>query len=262
MNMQPLFKQGNSSQNVTMLLKHVQSADLASLDFDEDDKGKGWGHYQFTAGGITLSSSLTTWQEVGSVAITFKLVVAALKTCQEARQMCKSNEMPMSGFISNIYLKNTLKCLERCWAAAGRMIASGPCAPVLPTTPTHHDAAMSQSLRGLTIKLKWPSTDIISNTQDEPMQEPSEALNKDHADAAALRLLQVSELQALLSDFNITVPKLKHKDDIIAAMVKCPELTQVPKSTIKEIIEKHKSKKGFICIFASRSFVVSQPKKP
>ncbi|KAF8259353.1 hypothetical protein EI94DRAFT_1707173 [Lactarius quietus] len=120
---------------------------------------------------------------------------------------------------------------------------------------------MLQSSRGLTIKLKWPSTDIVSNTQDgstgadsttynqpasdiEPTQEPSEASNKDHADAAALRLLQVSELQALLSDFNITVPKLKCKDDIIAAMVKCPELTQVPKSTIEEIIEKHKSKKG------------------
>ncbi|KAF8259352.1 hypothetical protein EI94DRAFT_1707172 [Lactarius quietus] len=117
MNVQPSFKQGNASQNVTTLLKHVQSADLASLDFDEDDKGKGWGHYQFTAGGITLSSSLTTWQEVGSVATAFKLVAAALKTCQEVWQMCKSDEMPMSGFISDIYLKNTLECLERCWAA-------------------------------------------------------------------------------------------------------------------------------------------------
>ncbi|KAF8260178.1 hypothetical protein EI94DRAFT_1706502 [Lactarius quietus] len=137
MNMQPSFKQGNASQNVTTLLKCVQSADLASPDFDEDDKV----HSRW----LTLSSSLTTWQEVGSVAKAFKLVVAALKTCQEAQQMCKSDEMPTSGFISNIYLKNTLECLERCWAAAGGMIASGPCAPVLPTTPTHRNAAMPQS---------------------------------------------------------------------------------------------------------------------
>ncbi|KAF8258724.1 hypothetical protein EI94DRAFT_1707732 [Lactarius quietus] len=254
MNIQPLFKQGNAFQNVITFLKHLQSADLASLDFDEDDKGKGWGHYQFMAGGITLSSSLTTWQEVGSVSTTFKLVVAALTMCQEAWQMCRWNA---NEWLHQQYLpRNTLECLEQCWVAVGRMIASSPHAPVLPTTPTHGDTAMLQSLHGLTIKLKWPSTDIIINTQDgsmeanlttynqpasniEPMQELSEASNKDHTDAAAHKLLQVLELQTLLSDFNITVPKLKCKDDIIVAMVKCPELMQVPKSTIDDIIEKY-----------------------
>ncbi|KAF8268983.1 hypothetical protein EI94DRAFT_1476306, partial [Lactarius quietus] len=68
MNVQPSFKQGETSENVTALLERVQLADPASPDIDEDNMGQSWGHYQFTAGSISPSSSLTTWQDVGSIA--------------------------------------------------------------------------------------------------------------------------------------------------------------------------------------------------
>ena len=120
MDAQPSFKQGEPSEHVTALLECVECADPDSLDIDEDNKGQTWGHYQFTAGGISPSSSLTTWQDVGSVAVAFRLVAAALKTCQEARQMCASVGMPTSsGYISDVYLKQTLERLEKCWAGAG-----------------------------------------------------------------------------------------------------------------------------------------------
>ena len=121
MNAQWSFKQGKTSENVTTLLERVRSADPTnSQDMDEDDKGVGWGHYQFTGGNVTVSSSLTSWQDVGSVSTAFKLVAAAVKTCLEARMMCTNAGTPeATGFISDIYLENILEGLEKCWVGAG-----------------------------------------------------------------------------------------------------------------------------------------------
>ncbi|KAH9017097.1 hypothetical protein EDB83DRAFT_2528705 [Lactarius deliciosus] len=135
MNAQASFKQGKPSINVTALLKRVQFADPGSLDIDEDNTCQSWGHDLFTAGGISPSSSLTTWEDVGSVATAFKLVAAALKTCQEVWLMCVNAGTPkIDGFISNIYLEKILECLEKCWVGAGGTITSSR-VPVVPTTP-------------------------------------------------------------------------------------------------------------------------------
>ena len=120
MDTQPSFKQGKPSEHVTALLERLECADPGSPDIDEDNTGQSWGHYQFTAGGISPSSSLTTWQDVGSVAVAFRLVAAALKTCQEARKMCAGTGMPMPcSYVSDIYFEQTLERLEKCWAGAG-----------------------------------------------------------------------------------------------------------------------------------------------
>jgi hypothetical protein len=120
MNLQSSFKQGATSEKVAMLLEHVQSADPGSPDMDEDNMGLGWGHYQFTAGGVSPESSLTSWQDIGSVATSFKLVAAALKTCQEARLMCANTRtLKTGGYISDVYLEQVLQCLENCWVGAG-----------------------------------------------------------------------------------------------------------------------------------------------
>jgi hypothetical protein len=119
MNAEPSFKQGKPSHDVLALLERLQLADPNSSDFDEDNMGVGWGHYQFTAGGFSLSS-LTAWQDIGSVAIAFKLVAAALKTCREARLQCaKAGMSTTSGLLSDSYLEKTLDALETCWVGAG-----------------------------------------------------------------------------------------------------------------------------------------------
>jgi hypothetical protein len=120
MNALPSFKQGETSEKVMTLLERVQFADPGSLEIDEDNKGLSWGHYQFTAGNITLLSSLITWQDVGGVATAFKLVAAALKTCQEVQLMYANAGIPKTqGFLSNVYLKEMLRLLETCWVGAG-----------------------------------------------------------------------------------------------------------------------------------------------
>ena len=97
------------SQNLTIPLEHIQSAEPNSPDFDEDNKGQGWGHNQFMAGGLNLSSLLTLWQDVGSIATAFKLVAAAIKTCQEAQLMCMNARKLMAGdFVTDAYLQETL----------------------------------------------------------------------------------------------------------------------------------------------------------
>ena len=119
MDMQPSFKQGEPSINITTLLKNILTADPGSPDFDEDNWGLGWGHYQFTAGGISPSSVLTTWQDISNMATSFNLVAATLKTCQDAQTMCDAETLKKSGFISDVYLTETLNSLKKCWVGAG-----------------------------------------------------------------------------------------------------------------------------------------------
>ena len=115
-----MFKQGTPSEQVTTLLNNVQYADPTSPDISEDNQYQSWGHDQFTAGGISPSSSLTTWQDIGNVTTAFKLVAAALKTCQEVQLMCTNAGVPKtSGFISDVYLEQVLEWLEKCWVDAG-----------------------------------------------------------------------------------------------------------------------------------------------
>ncbi|KAF8272679.1 hypothetical protein EI94DRAFT_1795895 [Lactarius quietus] len=244
MNLQPSFKQGESSDEVKALLEHIQYADLNSLDINEDNRGQSWGHYQFTAGGLSPLSSLTTWQKIGSVNTALKLVAAALKTCQDARAIFSTVSRSAGTLL------------------AGQAIASH--IPVVPITPPHHDNAMS----GFKIRLKvLPlSADNATTTTPEPpkeppttastvhqqlavdtelMQEPSVALHEGaRANATSLKLLQIPELLAWANDNKLTILKLKRKDDIITAIIVTPEFVQVSKSTIDQIIEQHKLKKA------------------
>ena len=122
MNAQLLFNQGKPSNQVKTILEHLESADLGSPDIEEDDVYQSWGHYQFTAGGISLSSSLTSWQSIGNVPTVFKLVEATLKTCHKAQLMCADTRMTeKGGYINDIYLEQILEYLEKCWVSAGRV---------------------------------------------------------------------------------------------------------------------------------------------
>ena len=114
------FQQGETSKKVTTLLECVQSADPGLPDYNKDDMGQGWGHYQFTVGGLSPATVLTSWQEVGNVDTAFKLMAAAIKTCQEAWLMCKNAGAPKTtGFLSDDYLELMLEHLKKCWVDAG-----------------------------------------------------------------------------------------------------------------------------------------------
>ncbi|KAF8266294.1 hypothetical protein EI94DRAFT_1803314 [Lactarius quietus] len=271
MNAQWSFKEGEPSLYVVTLLKHVQFTNPGIRDLDEDNMGKGWGHYQFTAGDLNLSSLLTCWQDVRSIATAFKLVAAAIKTYQEAQLMDANTTTPQAGrFISDIYLERTLDCLQNCWVDAGG-VNSQPHVPVNPTTlpsktpSSQCDTTMSSPVQGLKIKIKQPvNTASTYNTasqvpagnnsthqQPATNAEPSNIcfcltmklllthrLQSAGLDAVSLKTLQVPELQAWISSHGLVMPKSKRKDDLITAIVSSPKFTQVTKLTIEEIIKK------------------------
>ncbi|KAH8979001.1 hypothetical protein EDB92DRAFT_1906509 [Lactarius akahatsu] len=260
MNAQLSFKEGKPSKQVTTLLEHVQSTVPSSPDIDEDNMYESWGHYQFTAGGISLASSLTSWEKVGSVTTAFKLVAAAIKTCREARLMClNAGILKTSGFISDVYLEKILDCLKTCWVGAGGVLTSQSHVP--PTTPSYQDVAMSPPCLAM-IKIKWPApladvaaskipevptgtNSITQPTTTMECVEPSAGLDEGaHASVTSLKQLQVSELLACFSDNKLSAPKGKWKDDLIDTIVKSPELVYISNVTIKEIIKKCKPRKG------------------
>ncbi|KAH8985730.1 hypothetical protein EDB86DRAFT_3083313 [Lactarius hatsudake] len=255
MNAQLSFKEGEPSEQVAMLLERVQSAVPCSPDIDEDNTYESWGHYQFTAGGISPASSLTSWEKVGSVATAFKLMAAAIKT--------------------DVYLEKVLKCLESCWVGAGGVLTSENRVP--PTAPSYRDIAMSPPrLPPIKIKRPAPLTDVAANKTPEvptgtnsitqpiastERMEPSAGPDEGaRASVASLKQLQVSELLACFSDNKLSAPKGKRKDgtsyvlspvilpiawaDLINVIVKSPELVHISDATIKEIIEKRKLRKG------------------
>jgi hypothetical protein len=208
--MHRLFQQGKTSENVTTLLERLQSADPGLLDLDEDNTGQGWGHYQFTAGGISPLSVLTSWQDVGSVATAFKLVAAAIKTCQEAQLICKMPESYRRDSLAMHILRRHLTesrsaglmlvgCIFNlfsflCFEQYTLDISSKCLYPVLPTTPPSYSnivmVLMSPPKPGHKIKFK-PIVDVAnisevpagtSSTHQQPATmgstEPSATLDQ------------------------------------------------------------------------------------
>lgn len=94
------------------LLTRIESADPVAPDIDEDDTNLGWGHIQFTAGGMTLSTVIRSWENVGNVATAYRLLAAAVKTCRVARHLCfLNNVVATGGFLSDSYLRNLVEII-------------------------------------------------------------------------------------------------------------------------------------------------------
>jgi hypothetical protein len=105
-------------------LARLENADPNVPDLSEDDSNAGWGHYQFTAGGLTISSALVSLKSVGNSETVCKLFAAALKTCIVARHICFERGLDPSSFISDTYLQILAEKLWDLWKEAG-----GVCVP-------------------------------------------------------------------------------------------------------------------------------------
>ncbi|KAJ3499962.1 hypothetical protein NMY22_g19427 [Coprinellus aureogranulatus] len=104
------------SHEAAVFLTNIDDADPNAETFDpsdDDNNNSGWGHYQYTTGGRTITSSLLTWDSLGSIEFAQKLLAAALKTCKVARYLCQARKRPSPSFISDVYLANLV---EHIWA--------------------------------------------------------------------------------------------------------------------------------------------------
>jgi hypothetical protein len=93
-------------------LECIESADPNSTALSDDNTNASWGHYQFTAGELTITKVLISWKAVGNVATALRLVAATLRTCRVARYLCYQRKVvdPKS-FLSDIYLSMVVDAL-------------------------------------------------------------------------------------------------------------------------------------------------------
>ncbi|KAF8995355.1 hypothetical protein BDQ17DRAFT_1430405 [Cyathus striatus] len=78
----PDFWSQNPLASLMAFIEQIETADPNDDAIKEDDKGVGWGHYQFTSGSMTCSLVLKCWADIGNTATTCKLIAAAIRTCQ------------------------------------------------------------------------------------------------------------------------------------------------------------------------------------
>ncbi|GBE88094.1 hypothetical protein SCP_1203230 [Sparassis crispa] len=76
MKLTPVFDIGSLTSEVITFIERIENADPNSPDLSEDDLGMAWGHYQFTAGSMTSSSTLVSWDGIG-IEILWRLWKAA-----------------------------------------------------------------------------------------------------------------------------------------------------------------------------------------
>jgi hypothetical protein len=120
----PNFKIGKPSEDALAFLSRIRDANPNGSDLSEDDSDANWGHYQFTAGQLTISAVLADWDAVGSCQIACELIAAALKTCKVARHLCFERNVSATSYLSDAYLQNIVSKLWDLWQEAGGVSAS------------------------------------------------------------------------------------------------------------------------------------------
>jgi hypothetical protein len=115
----PEFKVGKSSDDFTNFLERIKNANPNDPNLSEDDLDASWGHYQFTAGHITCTTVLTSWEAVGGCSNACDLIAAALRTCKVARHLCFERNIEAMSYLSDIYLENVVSKLWDLWKSAG-----------------------------------------------------------------------------------------------------------------------------------------------
>ncbi|KAF8809869.1 hypothetical protein BYT27DRAFT_7093293 [Phlegmacium glaucopus] len=105
----PDFKSSTPSDNVATFLNRIEAADPNSSEIEEDDSNQCWGHWQFTAGGLTITNVIRDWACVGGVDMACKLLAATIRTCKVAHHICLERNITSSSFLSDVYLNNMVE---------------------------------------------------------------------------------------------------------------------------------------------------------
>jgi len=109
-----------------MFLARIEKADPNDITIDEDNKGVGWGHYQFTAQSLTCSLVMKSWGDIGNTETACKLIAAAIRTCKVAQYICQKTNVKATTYISDMYLGRVIETLWDLWKLAGAVSLSCP----------------------------------------------------------------------------------------------------------------------------------------
>lgn len=115
----PAFQSSSPSAKMTAFVEQIEVADPSAPDIDEEHTNGQWGHQQFVGGNLRLSTIVCKWACVGNTAMARRLIAAALKTCQQARSLCRTQKIMTTSYLSDAYLRETIEKLWNVWQAAG-----------------------------------------------------------------------------------------------------------------------------------------------
>ncbi|KAH6906757.1 hypothetical protein BKA70DRAFT_1428867 [Coprinopsis sp. MPI-PUGE-AT-0042] len=91
------------SNRATEFYDTINRADPNDPTFDEDNSNAGWGHRQFT-GSWKIGTALESYDDVGSAAMAYKLLSAAVKTRRVAEFICLKRRIRASSYIADQYV--------------------------------------------------------------------------------------------------------------------------------------------------------------
>ncbi|KAM6489707.1 hypothetical protein JOM56_014730 [Amanita muscaria] len=200
------------AESVESFIRGVELADPRSQEYEEDDLGASWGHYQFRG----WREMLPTWQAIGPPENACRLIAAILKTCTVACALCHDLEMSERkigsltiSYLSDNYLEQITEWLWELWKQAGGPLDKGK----------GKDLASTQLTSTLGSALSPSATQIETATINR--EELAAALQS--WDADKLKTLQRDELARVIS-----AHKLKLVETLLPALKSGPseELVQ------------------------------------
>ncbi len=119
---------GDPPSTTVQFIERIEHAHPDAPGIEEDDTNIGWGHWQFTAGGMTCQSVFKTWSDIGGVTMAYRLLAASLKTCVVARHLCFMNKISMqsSSYLSDVYLEKVVGILWAMVSEGTEMVSPDP----------------------------------------------------------------------------------------------------------------------------------------
>ncbi|GBE83672.1 hypothetical protein SCP_0507270 [Sparassis crispa] len=252
--------------SVITFIERIENADPNSPDLSEDDLGTAWGHYQFTAGSMTSSSTLVSWDGIGSEAAR-RLIAASIKTCKVARHVCFVSGIKMNAYLSDAYLETTVEILWRLWKAAGGPVVKGKgkaftssdsrtmsTADAIASIPDSSAATLTPSATTL-VNVSQPSANIGLSMNSDSCPSNSSGSGKPMANSnsdprAYITSLNRDELFEWIIDRKLAVnmklgkkSSSVKKDKLVSIILSAEVTAQPSKAEVDVIVQQCKLKK-------------------
>ncbi|KAF7964869.1 hypothetical protein HWV62_2087 [Athelia sp. TMB] len=249
-----MFATSDPSPEFLEFLERIETADPQAFNEteDEDNLGSNWGHYQYTAGKLTLTSVIKTWASVGSPSYAIRLLAASLTTCNVARWLCRTHSVPPSCYLSDNYLAELAALLWSHWKAAGGPIMKGKDKYTEPEPPK--DLAMQieedtnrtgngpvNPLDALEPKVGGESGQ--SANTDTTMHDPQSAIPDTHDldpqdHKKSISILHVPELKQYAKDQGLSFRNSATKSELVEMICTLPSAQIPSEDTIQGIVRK------------------------
>ncbi|KAL6304550.1 hypothetical protein BKA93DRAFT_825718 [Sparassis latifolia] len=266
MKLTPVFDISSPTSEVITFIERIENADPNSPDLSEDDLGTAWGHYQFTAGSMTSSSTLVSWDGIGSEA-TRRLIAATIKTCKVARHVCFVSGIKTNAYLSDAYLETTVEILWRLWKAAGGPVVKGKgkaftssdsrtmsTADAIASIPDSSAATLTPSATTL-VNVSQPSANIGLSMNSDSCPSNSSGSGKPMANSnsdprAYITSLNRDELFEWIIDRKLAVnmklgkkSSSVKKDKLVSIILSAEATAQPSKAEVDVIVQQRKLKK-------------------